>query len=53
MDHDQTQGTPLTSLMNWDQDGELRSEELERLLARLQTQEVNSPKPAEPVQGRR
>jgi hypothetical protein len=53
MDHDQTQGTPLTSLMNWDQDGELRSEELERLLARLQTQEVNSQKPAVPVQGRR
>ena len=40
MDHDQNQGTPLTSLMNWDRDGELRSEDLERLLARLQAQEV-------------
>ena len=40
MDHDQNQGTPLTSLMNWDQDGELRSEDLERLLERLQAIEV-------------
>ena len=40
MDHDQNQGTPLPSLMNWDQDGELRSEDLERLLERLQAIEV-------------
>jgi len=40
MDHDQNQGTPLTSLMHWDRDGELRSEDLERLLARLQAQEI-------------
>ena len=44
MDHHQNQGTPLTALMNWDQDGELRSEELERLLDHLQAQEVNSQK---------
>ena len=42
MDHHQNQGTPLTALMNWDQDGELRSEDLEHLLERLQAQEVNS-----------
>ncbi len=42
MDHDQNQGTPLTALMNWDQEGELRSEDLEHLLKRLQAQEVNS-----------
>ena len=42
MDHHQNQGTPLTSLMNWDRDGELCSEDLERLLERLQAQEVNS-----------
>ena len=42
MDHDQNQGTPLTSLMNWDQDGELHSEDLERLLERLLPQEVSS-----------
>ena len=42
MDHDHDQGTPLASLMNWDQDGELRSEDLERLLERLQAQEVSS-----------
>jgi len=27
--------------MNWDQDGELRSEDLEHLLKRLQAPEVN------------
>jgi hypothetical protein len=53
MDHDQNQGTPLTSLMNWDRDGELRSEDLERLLARLQAQEVNSQKQAANAQSRR
>ena len=42
MDQDQNQGTPLISLMNWDRDGELCSEDLERLLERLQEQEVNS-----------
>ena len=42
MDQDQNQGTPLISLMNWDRDGELRSEDLECLLERLQAQEVNS-----------
>ena len=42
MDHDQNQGTPLPSLMNWDQDGELRSEDLERLLERLLPEEGSS-----------
>ena len=42
MDHHQNQGTPLTALMNWDQDGELCSEDLERLLERLLPQEVSS-----------
>jgi hypothetical protein len=42
MDQDHDQGTPMTSLMNWDQDGELRSEDLERLLERLLPQEVSS-----------
>jgi hypothetical protein len=36
MEHYQNQGTPLTSLMNWDRDRELCSEDLERLLERLQ-----------------
>jgi len=53
MDQDLTQGTPLTSLMHWDQDGELRSEDLEHLLARLQTQEVNSQNQAATAQSRR
>jgi len=53
MDHDQNQGTPLTSLMNWDQNGELRSEDLERLLERLQAQEVNSQKQGATAQIRR
>jgi len=53
MDHDQNQGTPLTSLMNWDQDGELRSEDLEHLLERLQAQEVNSHQQGETVRSRR
>ena len=44
MDHHQNQGTPLTALMNWDQDGELRSEDLEHLLKRLQAMEGNSQK---------
>jgi len=44
MDHDQNQVTPLTALMNWDQDGELHSEDLERLLERLQEQELKSQK---------
>jgi hypothetical protein len=42
MDQDHDQGTPMTSLMNWDQDGELFSEDLERLLARLQAMEGSS-----------
>ena len=42
MDQDQNQGTPLTALMNWDQDGELRSEDLEQLLKRLQAIEGSS-----------
>jgi hypothetical protein len=42
MDHDQNQGTPLTALMNWDQDGELHSEDLEHLLERLQAIEGSS-----------
>ena len=53
MDHDQNQGTPMPSLMNWDRDGELRSEDLERLLARLQAQEVNSQKQAANAQSGR
>ena len=42
MDQDHDQGTPLTSLMNWDQDGELCSEDLERLLEHLQVMEGSS-----------
>jgi hypothetical protein len=42
MDQDHDQGTPMTSLMNWDQDGELHSEDFEHLLERLQAQEVSS-----------
>jgi len=42
MDHDQNQGPPLTSLMNWDRNGELRSDDLESLLKRLQAQDINS-----------
>ena len=53
MDHDQNQGTPLTSLMNWDQNGELRSEDLERLLERLQAQDVNSQRQGATAQIRR
>jgi hypothetical protein len=53
MDHHQNQGTPLTALMNWDQDGELHSEDLERLLERLQAQEVNSQKQGATAQIRR
>ena len=53
MDHEQNQGTPLTSLMNWDQDGELRSEDLERLLERLQAEEVNSQRQEATTQSRR
>jgi hypothetical protein len=53
MDHDQNQGTPLTALMNWDQDGELLSEDLERLLKRLQAQEVNSQRQEATTQSRR
>jgi hypothetical protein len=40
MDHERNQGTPLTSLMRWDRDGELCSEDLDRLLERLQAQEA-------------
>ena len=53
MDQPQNQGTPLTSLMNWDQDGELHSEDLENLLKRLQAQEVNSQRQEATVQSRR
>ena len=53
MDQHQNQGTPLTSLMNWDQDGELHSEDLENLLKRLQAQEVNSQRQEATVQSRR
>jgi hypothetical protein len=42
MDHERNQGTPLTSLMNWDQDRELCSEDFEHLPERLQAQEVSS-----------
>jgi hypothetical protein len=44
MDHEQNQGTPLTSLMHWDQNGELCSEDLERLLAQLLAQELSQQK---------
>lgn len=44
MDHGQNQGTPLTSLMHWDQDGELCSEDLDQLLARLLAQELSQQK---------
>ena len=53
MDHHQNQGTPLTALMNWDQDGELRSEDLEHLLERLQAKEVNSQRQEATTQSRR
>ena len=53
MDQDRNQGTPLTSLMKWDRDGELCSEDLEHLLARLQAQEVNPEKQEATVQSRR
>jgi hypothetical protein len=41
MNHAQNQGTPLTSLMAWDQDGELCSEDLEHLLAGFLAQELS------------
>ena len=44
MDHEQNQGTPLTSLMHWDLNGELCSEDLERLLAQLLAQELSQQK---------
>ena len=53
MNHDQNQGTPLTSLMNWDRDGELHSEDLENLLKRLQAMEVNSQRQEATAQIRR
>ena len=53
MDNDQNQVTPLTALMNWDQDGELRSEDLEHLLKRLQAEEVNSQRQEATTQSRR
>ena len=53
MDQHQNQGTPLTSLMNWDQDGELHSEDLENLLKRLQAQEVNSQRQEATAENRR
>ena len=52
MDQDLTQGTPLTSLMHWDRNGELHSEDFERLLARLQTQEIHAQKQEATVQVR-
>ena len=53
MDHHENQGTPLTALMNWDQNGELRSEDLERLLKRLQAQEDSSQRQEATTQSRR
>jgi hypothetical protein len=44
MNHAQNQGTSLTSLMAWDQDGELCSEDLEHLLARFLAQEFSQQK---------
>jgi hypothetical protein len=41
MNRAQNQGTPFTSLMAWDQDGELCSEDLEHLLARFLAQELS------------
>ena len=41
MDQEQNQRTPLTSLMRWDRDGELCSEDLQRLLVRLQAQDLS------------
>jgi hypothetical protein len=41
MDQEQNQGTPLTSLMRWDRDGELCAKDLERLLVHLQAQNVS------------
>ena len=39
---DQEQNALSPTALVWDQDGELRSEDLECLLERLQAQEVNS-----------
>ena len=47
MNHAQHQGTPLTSLMAWDQDGELCSEDLEHLLAGFLAQELSQQKQAQ------
>ncbi len=44
MNHVQNQGTPLTSLMAWDQDGELCAEDLKHLLARFLAQELSRQK---------
>ena len=44
MNHAQSQGTPLTSLMVWDQDGELCSEDLKHLLARFLAQVLHKQK---------
>jgi hypothetical protein len=41
MNHAQSQGTPLSSLMAWDRDGELCSEDREHLLARFLAQELS------------
>jgi hypothetical protein len=46
MDQEQNQGTPLTSLMALDQNGELCSEDLEHLLARFLAQELSKQKQA-------
>jgi len=39
---DQEQSTLIATALVWDRNGELRSEDLERLLERLQAQEVSS-----------
>ena len=44
MNHAQNQDTPLLSLMAWDQDGELCSEDLDNLLARFLAQELSQQK---------
>jgi len=51
MDQDQNALSP-TALV-WDRNGELGSEDLDRLLERLQAQEVNSQKQEATVQSRR
>ena len=53
MNHAQNQDTPLLSLMAWDQDGELCSEDLDHLLARFLAQELSQQKQEQASANRR